>query len=88
MRSKEFERIFKSMNLQNVRIDKAGNVIGVRPGKSAHPNLVLAGRISIQSSRKEQTSRLNAKATLLKAPWASATIRRGLMTMLGRNTSA
>jgi tripeptide aminopeptidase len=44
-RAKEFEKIFQAMGLQNVRIDKAGNVIGVRPGKSAHPNLVLAAHL-------------------------------------------
>ena len=44
-RGREFERLFKSMGLQNVRIDQAGNVIGVRPGKTAHPNLVLAAHL-------------------------------------------
>ena len=45
VRGKEFERLFKSLGLENVRIDKAGNVIGVRPGAAAHPNLVFAAHL-------------------------------------------
>jgi tripeptide aminopeptidase len=44
-RGLEFERIFKTLGLKNVRIDEAGDVIGERPGKSAHPNLVLAAHL-------------------------------------------
>jgi len=44
-RAAEFERIFKSLGLQNVRIDKEGNVIGERPGKAARPNLLLAAHL-------------------------------------------
>src|SRR5271170_7304888 len=40
-RGKELERLFKGLGLENVHIDKAGNVIGTRPGASAHPNLVF-----------------------------------------------
>src|ERR1700760_4819970 len=45
VRGKELERLFKEAGLQNIRIDKAGNVIGVRPGKAAHPNLVFAAHL-------------------------------------------
>src|ERR1700689_2395717 len=41
----EFERLFKALGLENVRMDKAGNVIGVRPGAAAHPNLVFAAHL-------------------------------------------
>ena len=44
-RGLEFERIFKSLGLRNVRIDEVGNVIGERPGKAAHPNLLLAAHL-------------------------------------------
>ena len=44
-RGQELKRLFGNMGLQNVRIDKAGNVIGVRPGLSAHPNLVFAAHL-------------------------------------------
>src|SRR5215470_6724994 len=44
-RGKELEKLFRQMGLQNVRIDKAGNVIGVRPGAAAHPNLVFQAHL-------------------------------------------
>src|ERR1700683_5009827 len=39
VRGKEFERLFKALGLENVRIDQAGNVIGVGAGASAVPTL-------------------------------------------------
>lgn len=44
-RAQELQRLFSGLGLHDVRIDKAGNVIGVRPGKSAHPNLVFAAHL-------------------------------------------
>src|SRR5215470_5498391 len=44
-RGKELERLFKGLGLENVHIDKAGNVIGTRPGASAHPNLVFQAHL-------------------------------------------
>jgi len=44
-RGAELKRLFEQLRLQNVRVDKAGNVIGVRPGKSAHPNLVFSAHL-------------------------------------------
>src|SRR3974390_989735 len=44
-RSKEFERLFRQLGLQEVRIDKAGNVIGVRPGAAPHPNLLFEAHL-------------------------------------------
>src|SRR5436309_5774 len=41
-RGLELKRLFEEAHLTDVRIDKAGNVIGVRPGKSAHPDLVFS----------------------------------------------
>jgi acetylornithine deacetylase/succinyl-diaminopimelate desuccinylase-like protein len=81
LRSHEFERIFKSMNLQNVRIDKAGNVIGVRPGKSAHPNLVLAAHLDTVFPEGTDV-KVKREGKLLKAPGIGDDTR-GLMTMLG-----
>ena len=45
VRAKELERLFKGAGLQDVRIDKAGNVIGVRPGATPHPNLLLQAHL-------------------------------------------
>jgi len=44
-RARELKRIFEEIHLKDVRIDKTGNVIGVRPGKSAHPNLVFSAHL-------------------------------------------
>jgi tripeptide aminopeptidase len=44
-RGLEFKKLFQSLNLKDVHIDKAGNVIGTRPGQSAKPNVVLAAHL-------------------------------------------
>ena len=44
-RGQELKRVFQQLGLQNVRIDKAGNVLGDYPGAAAHPHLVLAAHL-------------------------------------------
>jgi tripeptide aminopeptidase len=44
-RAQELKRIFEELHLKDVRIDATGNVIGVRPGQSAHPNLVFSAHL-------------------------------------------
>ena len=44
-RGLDLKRRFEQLGLKNVRIDKAGNVIGVRTGKAARPNLVMAAHL-------------------------------------------
>ena len=44
-RAAEVARLFKAAGLQNVRMDKAGNVLGERPGAAAHPHLVMAAHL-------------------------------------------
>src|SRR6266478_4585965 len=44
-RGQELERLFKQFELEKVHIDKAGNVIGTRPGAAAHPNLVFSAHL-------------------------------------------
>lgn len=44
-RGAELARLFKAAGLENVRIDKAGNVLGDRPGAQVHPHLVLAAHL-------------------------------------------
>lgn len=36
---------FEAVGLQNVRIDKAGNVLGERPGKTGRPRIVVAAHL-------------------------------------------
>jgi tripeptide aminopeptidase len=44
-RAAEMAKLFKAAGLENVRIDKAGNVLGDRPGAQAHPRLVMAAHL-------------------------------------------
>ena len=44
-RALELKRLFEDLHLKDVRIDKTGNVIGVRPGRSARPNLVFSAHL-------------------------------------------
>lgn len=44
-RAKELQRTFQALGLVNVRIDKAGNVLGDRPGLAAHPHPVIAAHL-------------------------------------------
>src|SRR5437763_11992372 len=44
-RGKELKRLFELSGLKDVRVDRAGNVIEVRPGKAPHPNLVLSAHL-------------------------------------------
>ena len=45
VRGRELKWLFDALALKDVRIDRAGNVIGVRPGKSPHPNVVMAAHL-------------------------------------------
>ena len=44
-RGEELKRTFEQLGLQNVRVDRAGNVLGDRPGRAARPRLVIAGHL-------------------------------------------
>jgi acetylornithine deacetylase/succinyl-diaminopimelate desuccinylase-like protein len=44
-RGKELERVFQQIGLQNVRVDKAGNVLGEYPGTAPHPHAVIAAHL-------------------------------------------
>lgn len=81
VRGKEFERMFKAMGLENVRMDKAGNVIGVRPGASPHPNLVFAAHLDTVFP-PETDVKVTRTGTLLKGPGIGDDCR-GLAVMLG-----
>ena len=80
-RGKEFERLFTNLGLENVRIDKAGNVIGVRPGAAAHPNLVFAAHLDTVFP-PETDVKVTREGTVLKGPGIGDDCR-GLAVMLG-----
>lgn len=44
-RGAELKRTFEQLGLDNVRVDKAGNVLGDYPGAAAHPHVVLAAHL-------------------------------------------
>jgi acetylornithine deacetylase/succinyl-diaminopimelate desuccinylase-like protein len=44
-RAQAVRTVFEQLGLLNVRIDKAGNVLGERPGVSARPHLVVAAHL-------------------------------------------
>jgi acetylornithine deacetylase/succinyl-diaminopimelate desuccinylase-like protein len=44
-RAKVYADAFRAVGLQNVRLDREGNVLGVRPGRSARPNLVFSAHL-------------------------------------------
>ena len=80
-RGKEFERLFREAGLKDVRIDKAGNVIGVRPGKAAHPNLVLAAHLDTVFPEGTDVH-VTRSGTVLKGPGIGDDCR-GLAVIMG-----
>ena len=45
VRGQELKRVFEQLGLQNVRIDKVGNVLGDYPGAAARPRAVIAAHL-------------------------------------------
>ncbi|HJZ78205.1 MAG TPA: M20/M25/M40 family metallo-hydrolase [Vicinamibacterales bacterium] len=45
VRGRELHRVFQQLGLQNVRVDKVGNVLGDYPGAAARPHLVMAAHL-------------------------------------------
>src|SRR5262249_30079782 len=45
VRGAELRKVFQTIGLQNVRVDKVGNVLGTYPGASPHPHLVIAAHL-------------------------------------------
>ncbi len=81
VRGKELARLFTEAGLHDVRIDKAGNVIGVRPGKAAHPNLVFAAHLDTVFPEGTDVH-VTREGTVLKGPGIGDDCR-GLVVMLG-----
>lgn len=80
VRGRELARLFEGLELRDVRIDKAGNVVGVRPGKAAHPNLVFSAHLD--TVFPEGTSvKVSREGDVLKGPGIGDDCR-GLAVML------
>jgi tripeptide aminopeptidase len=81
VRGRELKRLFEEFGLKDVRIDRAGNVVGVRPGKAAHPNVVLAAHLDTVFPEGSNV-KVTREGTLLKAPGIGDDCR-GLAVLLG-----
>ncbi len=79
-RGQELKRQFTALGLHDVRIDKAGNVIGVRPGKAAHPNLVFAAHLDTVFPEGTNV-KVTREGSMLKGPGIGDDCR-GLALML------
>jgi tripeptide aminopeptidase len=60
-------QIFNELGLRNTRIDKAGNVVGERPGRGAHPNLVFAAHLDTVFPEGTDV-KVTRQSTVLKGP--------------------
>lgn len=45
VRGRELQRVFQEIGLDNVRVDKVGNVLGSYAGRTARPHLVIAAHL-------------------------------------------
>lgn len=81
VRGRELERLFKKMGLHDVRVDKAGNVIGVRPGASAHPNLLFQAHLDTVFPEGTEI-KVKRDGHILRAPGIGDDCR-GLAVLLG-----
>ncbi len=81
VRAAELKRLFEKLGLADVRIDKVGNVIGVRPGAQPRPNLVFAAHLDtvFPPGTDVKVSRTD---DLMKGPGIGDDCR-GLVVMLG-----
>ena len=80
-RGLEFKRLFEQAGLKDVRIDKAGNVIGVRPGLAAHPNLLFQAHLDTVFPEGTDV-KVKRNGDILAAPGIADDCR-GLAVMLG-----
>src|SRR5664280_3033607 len=80
VRGQELQRLFQELGLRDVRVDAAGNVIGVRPGKAARPNLVFAAHLDTVFPEGTNV-KVTRHGDILKAPGIGDDCR-GLAVML------
>ncbi len=67
VRGKELQRVFQQLALQDVRIDKAGNVLATYPGASLHPHLVIAAHLDTVFPEGTDV-RVKRDGTVLRGP--------------------
>jgi tripeptide aminopeptidase len=80
-RGLELKRLFETLKLTNVHVDKAGNVIGTRAGEKPRPNVVIAAHLD--TVFPEGTSvKVTREGNILKGPGIGDDCR-GLAVVLG-----
>jgi len=80
-RGHELQRLFTALGLKDVRMDKVGNVIGVRPGRAARPNLVFSAHLDTVFPEGTNV-KVTRDGAVLKGPGIGDDCR-GLVVMLG-----
>jgi tripeptide aminopeptidase len=80
-RGAALRQIFLDLNLKNVRVDKAGNVIGERPGLAPRPNLVFAAHLDTVFPEGTPVT-VTREGSILKGPGIGDDAR-GLAVMIG-----
>ena len=81
VRGQELKRLFEKLGLQNVYIDKSGNVLGTRPGAAPRPHLVFAAHLDTVFPEGTNV-KVTRQGTVLKGPGIGDDCR-GLAVMLG-----
>jgi acetylornithine deacetylase/succinyl-diaminopimelate desuccinylase-like protein len=66
-RAEVYARLFREAGLQNVRIDKAGNVLGDRPGVKPRPRLVFSAHLDTVFPEGTDV-KVKREGTMLRAP--------------------
>jgi acetylornithine deacetylase/succinyl-diaminopimelate desuccinylase-like protein len=66
-RAKAYADAFRAVGLQNVRIDREGNVVGVRPGRTARPRVVVSAHLDTVFPAGTNV-RVTRSGTLLRGP--------------------
>ena len=61
------KREFTDLGLQNIRVDRAGNVLGDRPGNAAHPHLVVAAHLDTVFP-EETNVKVTRRGQMLEGP--------------------
>ena len=67
VRGQELKRVFQQLGLQNVRVDKVGNVLGDYPGAAPRPHLVLAAHLDTVFPEGTDV-KVKREGNLLKGP--------------------
>jgi len=80
-RAEALRQLFESLGLKNVRIDRAGNVLGERGGTAAGPHLVFSAHLDTVFG-EEVAIRLTRSGAVIKGPGISDDCR-GLAVLLG-----